>query len=103
MKRFRVSRAAKKDLDEIWLYIARDSIDSATHFVEFLTEKFPLLASSPKMGRLREDLQKDLRSFPVKNYLIYYRPLGKSRVAIVRIVNAARNQKSLFANEEPKR
>ena len=96
MRRYRLSRRAKKDLDEIWLYIARDNIEAATRFVDLLTDKFPLLADSPRMGRLREDLQPDLRSFPVKNYLIFYRSLGKTGVAIVRVVHGARDLKSLF-------
>lgn len=99
MKRVRISLAARKDLDEIWLHIARDSIESATRFVEFLTSKFHVLAASPKMGRLREDLQPELRSFPVKRYIIYYRPVGRFHVAIVRVVNAARNQPALFQKD----
>ena len=95
MRRYRLSRRAKKDLDEIWLYIARDSIESANRFLDLLTDKFPLLADSPRMGRLREELQPDLRSFPVKNYLIY-RPLGKTGVSIVRVVHGARDLRSLF-------
>ncbi len=96
MRRYRLSRRAKKDLDKIWLHIARDNIKAATRFVDLLTDKFPLLADSPRMGRLREDLQPDLRSFPVKNYLIFYRPLGKTGVAIVRVVHGARDLRSLF-------
>ena len=96
MRRYRLSRRAKKDLDEIWLYIARDSIESANRFLDLLTDKFPLLADSPRMGRLREELQPDLRSFPVKNYLIFYRPLGKTGVSIVRVVHGARDLRSLF-------
>ncbi len=96
MRRYRLSRRAKRDLDEIWLYIARDSIDSANRFLELLTDRFPLLADSPGMGRLREDLQPKLRSFPVKKYLIFYRPLGKTGVSVVRVVHGARNLRTLF-------
>ena len=96
MRRYRVSHRARKDLDDIWLYIARDSIESANRFVDLLTDKFPLLADSPRIGRQREDLMPDLRSFPVKNYLIFYRPLGKTGVSIVRVVHGARDLKSLF-------
>ena len=99
MKRVRVTRAARKDLDEIWLRIARDSVESATRFVESLTDKFYVLAASPQMGRLREDLQPGLRSLPVKRYIIYYRALGKSHVAIVRVVSAARDQQALFRKD----
>lgn len=96
MARVRITRAAQKDLDEIWYYIAQDSPDNATRFVDFLTSKFSPLADSPKIGRLREDLQPGLRFFPVKSYIIYYRALGKSGVSILRVVNAARDQGALF-------
>lgn len=94
-RKVKISRPARNDLDEIWLYIARDSLDSADRFIDYLTDKFPLLASSPGMGRSRDDLKPGLHSQPVKNYLILYRPL-KGRIEIVRVVHAARDLKALF-------
>jgi toxin ParE1/3/4 len=47
------------------------------------------------MGRSREDLGPELRSFPVKNYLVLYR-LMKGHVEIVRVVHTARDLKALF-------
>jgi len=93
--KIRISRPARRDLDEIWFFIAQDSLDAADRFVDFLTDKFSLLASSPQMGRSREDLGHELRSFPVKNYLVLYRPL-KGRVDIVRVVHSARDLKALL-------
>jgi len=60
-----------------------------------LNDKFSLLASFPQMGRSREDLGAELRSFPVKNYLVIYRPV-KERIEIVRVVHTARDLKALF-------
>ncbi len=94
-RKVKISRPAKKDLDEIWLFIAQDSLDAADRFVDSLTDKFPLLASSPLMGRSRDDLSPGLRCFPVKNYLILYRPL--KTIEIVRIVHGARDLKTLFS------
>jgi toxin ParE1/3/4 len=94
-KRAKVAFPAKKDLDDIWLEIAQDKIDAADRFIDFVTDKFPLLASFPKMGRARDDLEPGLRSFPVKNYLILYR-LVKTRIEIVRVVHGARDLKALF-------
>ncbi len=95
MRKFKVSRPAKKDLDEIWLYIAQDSLDAADRFIDYLTDRFPLLVSSPRMGRSREDLAPGLRCHPVKNYLIFYR-LAKNRVEIARVVQGTRDLKALF-------
>ena len=93
--KIRFSLPARRDLDEIWFFIAQDSPDSADNFVDHLTDKISLLASSPQMGRSREDLGHNLRSFPIKNYLVIYRLL-KSRVEIVRVVHTARDLKALL-------
>jgi plasmid stabilization system protein ParE len=53
MKKVRVTHDAKRDLDEIWLYIARDSIDAANHVTDELTNRFAMIGSSPEMGRTR--------------------------------------------------
>ena len=50
MKRVRVTRDAARDLDELWLYIARDSVEAANRHVDELTSRFPLLGSAPEMG-----------------------------------------------------
>lgn len=94
-RRYTLSRPAREDLDDIWLYIARDSIEEADRFIDLLTAKFPLVASQPRMGRLREDLAPNLRCLPVKNYLILYRSL-KGSVQIVRVIHGARDPKALF-------
>jgi len=65
-RKVRISLPAQRDLDEIWFFIAQDSLDAADRFVDHLTDKFSLLAFSPRLGRSREDLGHELRSFPVK-------------------------------------
>ena len=71
MSQYRVSERAKADLDVIWDYIAQDNPDMADVFVRALFSKFPLLASSPEMGRKREELAINLRSHPFGNYIIF--------------------------------
>lgn len=63
------------ELDEIWFYIARESrsTDIADGFVNFITDRFILIAGNAPIGRLREDLRPALRSFPVGQYLLFYR------------------------------
>ena len=76
MSEFRLAPEAETDLDDIWLYIAREggSIDIANRVVEKITERFWMLARYPYLGRVRDkDLRLGLRSFPVDDYLIIYR------------------------------
>jgi toxin ParE1/3/4 len=83
MNQFRVSDAARADLDEIWFYIAQDNPETVDKFVHALVSRFPRLASMPEIGRQREELAARLRSFPVGNYVILYRPM-ESGVEIAR-------------------
>jgi toxin ParE1/3/4 len=97
MSRCWVTASAKRDLDAIWYYVAREtrSEEIATEFVDSIHRQFPLLGSSPKIGRQRDDFGTGIRVFPTGNYLIYYRSRG-SKAHILRIIHGARDQKSAF-------
>ena len=41
MNQYRVSDAAKSDLDEIWFYIAQDNLDAADKFMRAIVSRFP--------------------------------------------------------------
>ncbi len=74
MNGYRLSSRAETQLDDIWLRIARESgsVDTAIRVLENVTDIFWLLTQQPRMGRRREDLAPDLRSFPVGDYVILY-------------------------------
>jgi toxin ParE1/3/4 len=95
MNQFRVSEAARSDLDEIWFYIADDNPDAADKFIRALVSRFPMLASMPEIGREREELSPRLRSFPVGNCIIFYRPM-ENGVEIARVLHGARDFPPLF-------
>jgi len=95
MKRVRITRDAERDLDGIWLYIARDSVEAANRVVDELTQRFVLIGSSPEMGRTRDELKPGLRSHPVENYVIYYRE-ARRHISILHVVHGARDPKRVF-------
>ena len=95
MKHFRVSPAARADLDDIWFYIAQDDLDAADKFIGAIVSRFPKLAAMPQLGRLREELSPRLRSFPVGRYVLFYRP-RKNGIEIVRVLHGARDFPPLF-------
>jgi toxin ParE1/3/4 len=71
----RVAEDVHFELDEIWLYIAKQSCstDIASSVVESITDCFVTLGCNPKIGRRRDDdLAPGLRSFPVGSYVIVY-------------------------------
>lgn len=90
---------AKSDLIEIWDYIAEDSETRADAFVAKIHEKFLVLADQPGIGRLRNELGKDIRSFPVGRYVIFYRPLAEG-IEVVRVLHGSRDVDALFDENE---
>jgi toxin ParE1/3/4 len=95
MKRYILSTLARQDLKAIKDYIARDSLDRAEHFVKRIAERFQTLAQFPDMGRRYDVLAKNLRGFPVGNYIIFYRPINKG-ISVERILSGYRDLESLF-------
>ena len=95
MRQYRVSDAARSDMDEIWFYIAQDNVDAADKFIRVIVSRFPRLAAMPQLGRQREELSARLRSFPVGRYVIFYRPMEKG-IEIARVLHGARDFPPLF-------
>ena len=71
---YRLSPQAKAQLDDIWLYIARESgsIDAAIRIVQNICDRFWALTKHPRMGRRRPDLSPELRGFAAGDYVILY-------------------------------
>lgn len=89
------SALAREDLLSIWRYIANDSPDNADKFLDEIEAGFNLLAKSPEIGMPRSDFMENLRSFPIKRYVIFYR-LIEDGVEIVRVLHGARDIARLF-------
>ncbi|MEN8258400.1 MAG: type II toxin-antitoxin system RelE/ParE family toxin [Thermodesulfobacteriota bacterium] len=68
-----VSDLATEDLTNIWLYIADYSPQAAGQLIDTIYHKCCLLAESPGIGQMREELLPGMRSFPIKRYIIFYR------------------------------
>lgn len=95
MKPFLVAPEAAQDLNDIWEYIAQDSVDAADHFLDKLYGQIALLSKTPGMGHQRADLieRRPILFWPVGNYLILYRaPEG-----VVEIVGVAHGKRDIPA------
>ncbi|MBI4124955.1 MAG: type II toxin-antitoxin system RelE/ParE family toxin [Deltaproteobacteria bacterium] len=90
MSSYYFTPAAIRDLTEIYDFIAEDNTMAASRQLDAFEEKCQLLADSPGIGRKREDLANDLRSFPIGSYIIFYR-LQNTHIQIIRILHAARD------------
>lgn len=90
-----ISREAIRDLDEIWDYIARDSIRAADRFIDQIFEKCCEVARLDGVGRKRDELVSGMISLAFKKYVIFFRQT-ESRVQIVRILSGYRDIGSIF-------
>lgn len=82
---------AEFDLDDIWAYMAADSIDAAHRWIEKLFGAFEALGRTPGMGHSRNDLTAHPVLFwPVGTYLIVYRA-ARVPVEIVAVTQGARD------------
>ncbi|MCC5656015.1 type II toxin-antitoxin system RelE/ParE family toxin [Nostoc sp. XA010] len=85
-------------MKNIWKYVAPNNLKAANRLFDTLRESFPKLAKFPQLGRQLSELAPFLRSFPVKNYLIFYRPIDEG-IEIVRILHGSQDIETIFQDE----
>jgi toxin ParE1/3/4 len=96
MPSYSLSREARQDIDEILIFIAVDNLDAAISFNDHLDNVFLMLGDNPKAGRERPELNDGLRSFPLGNYLVFYR-IWAGKISITRVLHSARDLDELFS------
>ena len=100
--RVEIARTAESDLDEIWTYIAADSIEDATRFVTQLEEKVTTLERTPlRCPSIPENklLGADYHHLILGDYRMVFRVVA-STVFVLRIVHGNRLLDSSFFDEE---
>ncbi|MGH9622238.1 MAG: type II toxin-antitoxin system RelE/ParE family toxin [Bryobacteraceae bacterium] len=90
MAGYLLTRRARRDILEIWQYIARDSEQSADKFLSKLIDRFSMLGQNPRAGRQRDDIRPGIRGFPFGDYEILYR-IGAPGVRISDIIHGRRD------------
>ena len=84
------SQTSKDDLLEIWVGIAANNVSAAERLLDDLEAATRLLATQPLIGKARREFGAGIRSFPVRDYVIVYRPILDG-VELVRVVHGARD------------
>jgi toxin ParE1/3/4 len=90
---------AKADLAEIWDYIADDSEAQADAFIDTIDLKLRLLAEQPNIGRERNELAENMRSFPLGRYVIFYFVIP-SGIEVVRVLHGGRDLEAIFQPDD---
>ena len=98
MSRFIISLLAKQELKEINRYIARFNSNAARRLINRIKQQCKLLADFPEMGQKCDELEPDIRSFPVENYIIFYPPIDDG-VQIVRVISGYRDLEVIFSQD----
>jgi toxin ParE1/3/4 len=82
-----LSPQARRDLIEIWNYIAEDNESAADKILDRIEDVLRMLKDNPNAGRSRPELAPELRSFPIVNYILFFRP-NESGIELVRVLSA---------------
>jgi toxin ParE1/3/4 len=100
--RYRISKDANQDLDEIFLYWAeRAGLKVADRLVNSIVDRFWLLGEYPDAGKTCDHIAAGLKCFPAGKYLIYYRK-AQHGSTILHVFHGVRDQKRAF-RKTPKR
>jgi toxin ParE1/3/4 len=96
MKQVLLTPLARRDLDEIWDYLAAEGSAGAERVIGAIEAAFAKLAAAPGMGHVREDLaERSYRFLLVYSYLIVYRA-GTRPLQVVRVLHASRDVRALL-------
>ncbi len=92
MNGWEFSPDAKRDLQEIWTYIAQDNPSAADRLEADIFAACDRLAQNPRLGHKRPDLTKAPVLFLTvrRSYMVVYQSEEK-RLVIVRILHGARD------------
>lgn len=90
---------AKRDLAEIWLYIALDSPGAADHLVDTIDEKLKMLEENPRLGTTRDDLLPSVRAYGVGSYLLFYKQIPAG-IELLRVLHGARTLRRLLGKRK---
>jgi toxin ParE1/3/4 len=96
----RIAPRAEIDLDDIWLYVAKESgsIETANHLINTIADRFLVIENFRYIGVSRHaDFGPGYRSLAVGEYLILYCIEGEDAL-ILRVVHGRRDLEALFGH-----
>ena len=91
----RISPRALDDLFNIWTYIADDNEEEADKMADEFDRLFALIDENPQMGRTRDEIEKRLRSFPLRAYVIFYTH-SEGGIVVIRVLHSRQDVEESF-------
>jgi toxin ParE1/3/4 len=93
VKEPKLTDQAKVDLREFWYSFASDRDErTADRVLTEILDKCLTHAQFPESGRLREELSRSLRGFPVRPYVVFYIRF-EDTILVLRILHGRRDLK----------
>lgn len=87
MAKYRLTQAAERDLEGIWLYTFQQwDVEQANRYVDTLTTTFSELAEHPKTAPACDHIHSGYRRRTVGQHMVYFR-ITAYGVAIIRILH----------------
>lgn len=95
MKPVDILPEARRDLDDIFDYIALDNADAATRTLNRIYQAASRLQLFPESGRERPEVGEGARSILVGRYLLFYR-VGRDNLEVARVIHGSRDLAGLL-------
>ena len=96
---FQLTHRALDDLDQIWSYIAQESVSAANRLESAVLSACDMLARNPRLGSKRTEItQQPVRFWTVSrfpNFIVVYRPETKP-LQVVAVLHGKRNIRALL-------
>ena len=92
---------AERDIEECFVYIAEDNLDTGVYFLVAVEESIERLTEFPRLGTQRTFQDKrfqNVRLWRVKgyeNYLIFY-TVSENNIEVIRVLHSSRDIEELF-------
>lgn len=87
MAKYRLTPAAERDLEGIWLYTFQQwDVEQANRYVDILTTAFSELAERPKTAPACDHIHPEYRRRTVERHVVYFRVTAYG-VAIIRVLH----------------
>ncbi len=88
MAGFKLTNAAVKDLQEIWVYTCRNwSVEQADRYYTLIMDEIEFLSLNPLSGRSVDFIKEGYYASKVKSHLVFYRAISNGEIEVIRILH----------------
>ncbi len=94
---YKLTPAADQDIVEIWRYTFETwGVEKANNYLDQIEKCLSNLVDQPSLGKKRDEIRKDYRSFHVGHHLIFYRLNQEKPIEVARVLHERMDHKSHF-------